>query len=137
MPVTQLWKPEREFSRKGLLAEEMLTYADAKPAIDEVLKLVADEPKLREILTGSFTKIYGRDAAKVKECVDQCVETLQKRAKRLDEVMRGLDDRNITRPPGAGSMLFGPLRELPQQSEQRFARQASPVSRDLVFPEAA
>jgi hypothetical protein len=37
--------------------------------------------------------------------VDQCVSVLQERAKRLDEVMRGLDERNLTRPPGASSKL--------------------------------
>jgi hypothetical protein len=109
-PVTELWTPERVFSRKGLVAEEALTYQDAKPAIDRILVLVANEPKLRGILEGSFKKIYGNNAAKVKECVDQCVIVLQQRAKRLDEVMRGLDERQLTRPPGAGSMLWPPRR---------------------------
>lgn len=136
-PVTELWKPEKAFSRKGLVAEEALTYADAKPALDKVLQLVNDEPKLREILTGSFTKIYGNDAAKVQECVDQCVKTLQQRAKRLEEVLRGLDERNITRPPSQGSMLLGPLPGLHPQSVRRFAQRQVPFADDVVLRKAA
>ncbi len=57
----ELWSPNEEFARKGLVAEEALTYQAAKPTVQAIDELVKDESRLRGILEGSFEKIYATE----------------------------------------------------------------------------
>jgi len=61
-PKIQVWSPYESFARKNLVAEEALTHSAAKPVIDAIGKLLGDKPRLRNILDGSFRKIYGTEA---------------------------------------------------------------------------
>jgi len=60
-PKIELWSPNETFHRKNIVAEEALTFNAAKKTIDDIQKLVNDEPRLRKLLDGSFRKIHGTE----------------------------------------------------------------------------
>jgi tetratricopeptide (TPR) repeat protein len=137
-PRVELWEPSEKFARKGLVAEEALTYQAAKPTVDEIIKLVdpANEEGLRKLLEDAFMKVHGNeveierltkrlidgkkamgevvDLAKpgvkealrsnvleaikltIKPKVEDSINFLRTRAKKLDKCMRGLNERSAT-----------------------------------------
>jgi len=135
-----------DFFRKGLVAEESLTYNAAEATAKKIEDLVADEKRLRTLLDRAYGRAYGVDGARkairdavasgdeaaitaardrfsdilqrTEEAVTDATRVLQKKSKRLDEVLRGLNERNGTElPPPRGkrtgwlpSLLRGDLR---------------------------
>jgi len=135
-PRIELWEPSEEFSRKGLVAEEALTYDAAKPTVDAIIDMLnpAKEEKLKKLLDRAFRKVYGNpgeverltkralearkamkksvdltdatvkaeieaDVAKlinnkIEAKVTDSVEFLRTRSNKLDECMKGLNERN-------------------------------------------
>jgi hypothetical protein len=135
-PKIELWEPTEEFARKGLVAEEALTYQAAKPMVNDILKLVdpANEARLRKLLEDAFMKVHGSETEierlmkrfvenkkavgeivdltkpEVREAlreqtiraikstiepkIEDSLEFLRARAKKLDKCMQGLNERN-------------------------------------------
>lgn len=65
-PVIDLWSPKEEFSRKGLVAEQALTWEAARPTVEAVETLAQDEPRLRKLIEGSLRKLYDTEAERVR-----------------------------------------------------------------------
>jgi hypothetical protein len=141
--TVELWATDKsaQFSRKGLVAEEALTYQAAKPTVDRISDLMqpGNEQRLRDMLTASYKKMYASDGSiktwmvdfveqqrakgrtlditqpavmdqvcqeVVKAKVDASLAAFRTRNARLDECMRGLNDRNaIPLPPADTSRL--------------------------------
>ncbi len=103
-----LWSPVAEGRRKILVAEEALTYNAARPTLGTIDQLMDDEPRLRRVLAEAYSKIHA-DAADVNRAVEETVANLRKRASRLDQVMRGLNERNLVPLPPWGRLLRDPV----------------------------
>jgi hypothetical protein len=134
IPVNNLWGNDKWdiFTRKLLVAEQSLTYQAAKPTVDAINELVGDEARRRNLLKPVYELIYGADTQQAKDCVDKTVETFKARNGRLDAAMQGLDDRNITRPPAAGSWLRVPQ---PGTASRKIVR--LPIIESVRFRKAA
>lgn len=120
--------PDFEFFRKGMVAEESLTYNAAEETVGVLEKFVGNEKRLRTTLDRAFDRVYrvdelrkavkaavdSGDEAAIKaareefssalllkeEAVKEASGVLAKKAKRLDEVMRGINERNgVPLPP--------------------------------------
>lgn len=82
------------------LAERSLTYNDAKPAVDRILELARDESRLTKILKRAYQEAHGANNANVDTYVKAAIDTLKKRAARLEEMMKALNERNGRALPG-------------------------------------
>jgi hypothetical protein len=57
----EIWDPDEWFARKGLLAEEALTYQAAQPTVDELGKILANDERFRKYLNDGFAKVYANE----------------------------------------------------------------------------
>lgn len=97
---------------KAILHEQALTYNAAEPIVKEIERLIssAGEPELREILERVFAKIYGGNPKHkaVQDMVGEALRHLRTRGSRVEDLMKGLNDRNGIPLPGAKTGFLGP-----------------------------
>jgi tetratricopeptide (TPR) repeat protein len=62
-PEIDLFDPHEEFSRKGLVAEESLTYRDSLPTVQAIDKLVSDEEAFTKLIKATYEKTFATEDA--------------------------------------------------------------------------
>jgi tetratricopeptide (TPR) repeat protein len=60
-PEIDLFDPDEAFSRKGLVAEEALTYRDSLPTVKAIDKLVNDEEAFRKLIKTTYEKTFATE----------------------------------------------------------------------------
>lgn len=60
-PEIDLFHPDEAFSRKGLVAEESLTYRDSLPTVQAIDKLVNDEEAFRKMIKATYEKTFATE----------------------------------------------------------------------------
>jgi hypothetical protein len=85
-PEIDLFDPNEAFSRKGLVAEESLTYRDSLPTVKAIETLVNDEEAFRKMIKATYEKTFATE-----DVIKQRVQNV-KNIKELGKHPVDLDD---------------------------------------------
>lgn len=103
---------EAERAFRALFAEQQLTYNAAEDVVREIQSLVSAERRaeLDDILADAFVKIYGGEKTHkpIRDLVQQASQNLRTRGQRVEDLVKGFNDRNgIELPASAGGAKRG------------------------------
>ncbi|MBL8900229.1 MAG: hypothetical protein JNM84_21540 [Planctomycetes bacterium] len=120
---------------KAILHEQALTYNAAEPIVSEIKRLISNqgEPELREILERVFSRIYGGDPKHevLQGMVGEALHHLRTRGARVEDLMKGLNDRNGIPLPGMKTGFAAPRRVRGSDPADRGLRLFEAVSASL------
>jgi len=71
-PEIDLFDPNESFNRKGLVAEESLTYKDSLQTVDKIKDIVSDEQEFRKVIQDTYEGAFKTD-----EIIKQRIEIVK------------------------------------------------------------